>query len=124
MIVPDDATDLSFVVTDGDGVWDNNSGNNYVSQVKASRAVSADLTKRVEPREVESVEAMPHAAGGREGGRTGGSRHVSGAVGGWAVGGCQGCYRRASSLRLVSLGMNSAFIVFSDGSRRVRDGVT
>ncbi|GIL61286.1 hypothetical protein Vafri_15684 [Volvox africanus] len=62
MTVPGDATELSFVLTDSHGIWDNNHGNNYVCPVKRPRGPDG-AAKRVEPRGVESVESMPHAAG-------------------------------------------------------------
>ncbi|GLC43975.1 hypothetical protein PLESTB_000215900 [Pleodorina starrii] len=62
MTIPPDATDLSFALTDGHGTWDNNHGNNYVCPVKSSRGAGGAVS-RVEPRGVESVESMPHAAG-------------------------------------------------------------
>ncbi|GIL79183.1 hypothetical protein Vretimale_16716 [Volvox reticuliferus] len=62
MTVPSDASELSFVLTDSHGIWDNNYGNNYVCQVKRPRELDG-VAKRSEPRGVESVESMPHAAG-------------------------------------------------------------
>ncbi|KAG2443453.1 hypothetical protein HXX76_001810 [Chlamydomonas incerta] len=59
-IVPKEATDMSFVLTNGNGAWDNNRGCNYCCTVKASRnAVAA----RAVPRGVENIESMPHGAG-------------------------------------------------------------
>ncbi len=65
LAVPDDATDLSFVLTNGHGTFDNNSGNNYVCQVGAKRC----------ERNVEGVVARvwePYARVGEEVGRAGG----------------------------------------------------
>ncbi|KAG2497276.1 hypothetical protein HYH03_004860 [Edaphochlamys debaryana] len=63
LTVPEDATDLAFVVTDGHGLWDNNYGSNYVSTVKPSPKTAPSGTPQVSPRQVESVESTPHAGG-------------------------------------------------------------
>ncbi|EFJ50202.1 hypothetical protein VOLCADRAFT_89088 [Volvox carteri f. nagariensis] len=63
LTVPGDATDMSFALTDGHGVWDNNFGNNYMCPVKKARGTGGLVERRVEPRGVESEESMPHAAG-------------------------------------------------------------
>ncbi|KAG2443225.1 hypothetical protein HYH02_009298 [Chlamydomonas schloesseri] len=74
-MVPKEAADMSFVLTNGHGAWDNNHGSNYVCTVKAPRSAAAAPAV---PRGVESVESMPHGEGTlhivtftkREGGET------------------------------------------------------
>lgn len=59
-MVPREAADMSFVLTNGAGTWDNNHGCNYVCTVKAAR--NATVAPAM-PRGVENVESMPHGAG-------------------------------------------------------------